>query len=67
MMVGIELMLCDFVRPLCTDASLRHLFTDTGVELTHLRALLHLVPFVVEVFRSLHGSASSGGPDLQWS
>lgn len=67
MMVGIKLMLCNLIRPLGTNASLRHLFTDTRVELTHLRALSDLVSLVVEVLCSLHGTTSGRRPDFQWS
>jgi hypothetical protein len=67
MMVGIKLMLCDLIRPLGTDASFRHLLTDTRVELTHLRALSDLVSLVVEVLGSLYGTTSSGRPYFQWS
>lgn len=66
MMVRIKLMLCDLVRPLCTDAPLGHLLTDTGMELTHLRALSDLVAFVVQILCSLHRPTSSRRPNLQW-
>ena len=43
MMVWVKLMLAHFFRILLPNLPLGHLFADTRVQLTHLRALLHTV------------------------
>lgn len=65
MMIRVELVLLDLLRVEVANGTLRHLLADTGVDLAHLRTLTNLEALVLEVIRSLNGTATSRGPNRQ--
>ena len=65
MVVRVKLVFANFVGEFGSNAIFGHLFTDTRVQLAHLRALAHFVAFFIEIACGLHGAAPRGCPDLQ--
>lgn len=67
MMIGIKFVLSNLVTKLFSDAILRHLLTNTRVQLAQLRPLPDLISVFMEVFRGFHCPAPCGSPNFQGS
>ena len=60
-------MLSNLVPKLFSDAILRHLLTDTRVQLAQLGSLPDFISVFMEVFRGFYCPAPCRGPDFQGS
>lgn len=65
MMVGIQFVLGNLIGKFSSDTVFRHLFTDSRVELAHLRSLSDLISLFMEIPRCLYGAAPCRRPNLQ--
>lgn len=66
MVIGIQLVLVDFLWIHSANGILRQLLAISWIQLAHLRSLSDSEPLFLEIISSLNGSFSRRGPDCQW-
>lgn len=66
MVIWICFMLGNFFWHFGPDTPLRHLFTDTWVELTQLISLSYAVALIIEPVGRFNSPSASRCPNLQW-